>query len=76
MQRSEKGMVMAHRYNLFRRKNYHSYLLRLWREGETTGWRASLQETGSEQHQQFANLELLVDYLYRQTSGRTENKSE
>jgi hypothetical protein len=67
---------MAHRYDLLRRKNYHSYLLRLWCESETAGWRASLQETGGERHQQFANLELLVDFLYRQTTVKMEDRSK
>jgi hypothetical protein len=46
-----------------------SYLLRLWREkcGQTTWWRASLQEPLSGQRVGFAHLDELVAFLRAQT---------
>jgi hypothetical protein len=49
---------------------YISYLLRLWREksGQTTWWRASLQDPLSGQRVGFAQLDELVAFLREQTS--------
>lgn len=57
---------MAQPFELPARKNYRSYLLRMWRDGEASDWRASLQDTATQQNRHFANLDLLVDFLYRQ----------
>ena len=48
---------------------YVSYLLRLWREkgGQTTWWRASLQDPHSGQRVGFAHLDELVAFLREQT---------
>ena len=47
---------------------YVSYLLRLWREkgGQTTRWRASLQDPHSGQRVGFAHLDELVAFLREQ----------
>ena len=42
---------------------YHSYLLRLWRDGAQGVWRASLQSTAIGQVYHFANMEALVSFL-------------
>ena len=45
------------------RRDYQAYLLRLWREGTQTPWRASLQSTNSEEMYHFATLEALFAFL-------------
>jgi hypothetical protein len=51
------------------RSNYHAYLLRLWREGQTgESWRASLQSAATGQCLHFASLEDLYRFLQRQIS--------
>ena len=43
--------------------DYHSYLLRLWRDGAQGVWRASLHSTAIEQVYHFASIEALVSFL-------------
>ena len=45
------------------RLDYHSYLLRLWRDGAQGVWHASLHSTAIEQVYRFASLEALVGFL-------------
>ena len=53
-----------------RHADYHAYLLRVWREGTHTPWRASLQSTATERVYQFATLEALFAFLdVRMTDG-------
>lgn len=54
--------------------DYVSFLLCLWREKDSasTRWRASLQDTMSNQRMGFASLEELFDYLRRGTSNVPE----
>jgi hypothetical protein len=47
------------------RSNYQAYLLRLWRDGAQTPWRASLQSTATERKYHFATLEALFAFLDR-----------
>ena len=49
--------------------DYFAYLLRLWREkgGQTTWWRASLQDPHSGERVGFAHLDELVTFLREQT---------
>ena len=49
--------------------DYHAGLLRLWREGASGAWRASLQDAESGQRIGFADLERLFAYLRRLTDG-------
>jgi hypothetical protein len=43
---------------------YHSYLLRLWREGLTgEPWRASLQSAATGERQGFASLDGLFEFI-------------
>jgi hypothetical protein len=45
---------------------YHSYLLRLWRDGPQQSWRASVQSTATGEFHHFAGIEHLVDFLQAQ----------
>jgi hypothetical protein len=51
------------------KSGYVSYLLRLWRErgGQTTWWRASLQDPLSGRRVGFAHLDELVAFLRERT---------
>lgn len=48
---------------------YRSYLLRLWqvKQNGDVGWRASLEEAGTNQRHAFADLEALFRYLVTET---------
>ena len=48
-----------------RRRDYRSYLLRLYRvrEGEASRWRASLQSARGGKRLHFRNLNAMVDFL-------------
>ena len=49
---------------------YRSYLLRLWqvKQNGDIGWRASLEEAGTNQQHAFADLEDLFRYLVTETA--------
>ena len=59
--------------------HYRSYLLRLWftkTEGQRN-WRISLQDTETNQHNNFTNLEELVVYLQNDiNNGPAVDKAE
>jgi hypothetical protein len=60
------------------RPNYVSYLLRLWREGDSgqaAVWRASLESTRTGELMAFASLDELFDHLREQT-GVTQGHAE
>ena len=44
-------------------QGYQSYLLRLWKEGEPVGWRASLQNVSTHECHYFANMTNLLSFL-------------
>ncbi len=48
--------------------DYQAFLLRVWREDELTGWRASLEDPHSGQSYAFASLKLLFEFLELKTS--------
>ena len=50
---------------------YISFLLRLWRENGEDGmiWRVSLENSKTGERMGFANLDLLFNYLNRQTQS-------
>ena len=56
-------------------REYVAYLLRLWREtsGESTRWRASLQDPHSGERVGFASLEELFEFLHRQVVAATDS---
>jgi hypothetical protein len=43
----------------------HTFVIRLWQEGEGAAWRISLKEAGAERHELFADLESLAAFLTR-----------
>ena len=57
---------------------YVSYLLLLWQEtgGETSCWRASLQDPQTGQRVGFADLENLFSFLRRKTGGSPDGKTD
>jgi hypothetical protein len=50
------------------KSEYHSYLLRLWCDGATVPWRASVEVPGRAETHTFSNLEALFAFLRAQTS--------
>ncbi len=46
--------------------NYQAYLLRLWRDGPSNRWRASLQSTKTSDAQLFADVQALLAFLQTQ----------
>ena len=55
--------------------NYHSYLLRLWRENgpERMIWRASLEDVQTGELRGFENLAALLRYLEEQAFVHSED---
>lgn len=51
--------------------NYFSYLLRLWREGDTAPWRASLEDPHTGQRRNFACLRDLFRAVEEETNGQS-----
>lgn len=56
--------------------HYHAFLLRLWRDGDTTPWRATVQDTRTGERLNFATLQLLLTFLERQTGEALSKKVE
>jgi hypothetical protein len=50
--------------------DYLCYLLRLWRDGEASPWRASLEPPGGAEIKTFPSLAALVEFLETQTGER------
>ena len=50
--------------------DYHSYLLRIWRDDKRRPWQASLQSTATEQLVHFAGLEALFAFLETQSAAK------
>jgi hypothetical protein len=57
--------------------DYCSYLLRLWRDGATAPWRASLEAPGHAAAHMFSDLDALFAFLRAQTgdAGTLEQPS-
>lgn len=51
--------------------NYYSYLLRLWREGDTAPWRASLEDAHTGERRNFACLRDLFRALESEIDGQS-----
>ncbi len=49
--------------------HYHSYLLRLWREGPRGEWRASLESTATGKRHMFADMKSLFAFLEAEAHG-------
>lgn len=60
-----------------KQRGYLSYLLRLWetRDGEKEIWRASLESPGTGEHQSFANVKELVEFLQHEMTTQENHKS-
>lgn len=43
--------------------DYQSYLLRLWRDGESAPWRASLENTSTGEARTFAEIQMMTAFL-------------
>ena len=52
--------------------HYHSYLLRLWRDGTNHPWRASLQCSATGEKLAFADMRTLFAFLVEQVAGGEE----
>lgn len=46
---------------------YHSFLLRLWRDDFEGDWRASLQDVKSGECFYFASMDAMVEFMMRKT---------
>jgi hypothetical protein len=55
--------------------NYQAFLVRMWRSGAESPWRASVQHARSGEQIRFANMEDLLLFLYEQTMGNPEPES-
>ena len=57
---------------------YRSYLLRLWqvKKNGDVGWRASLEEAGTQQRHAFTDLDDLFRYLAAETAAITHSQQE
>ena len=49
-----------------RTEGYQSYLLRLWKDENAPGWRASLQDVRTNECHNFANVSHLLTFIYGQ----------
>jgi hypothetical protein len=52
---------------------YMSYMLRLWRDNPRASWRASLQNTATEQMHHFADAEQMWAYLNAQMEAEQDD---
>ncbi|MCB0173097.1 MAG: hypothetical protein KDI02_17315 [Anaerolineae bacterium] len=53
---------------------YQAYLIRLWQDGQHTGWRASVQSVQSGETIRFASLKALFEFLQDQTDNQTHHQ--
>jgi len=51
---------------------YFSYLLRMWRTGEHSAWRASLEDPQTGERLGFGSLEKLLAFLRKETEPATQ----
>jgi len=49
--------------------NYRAFLLRLWRDDQSSPWRAQLEEAHSSQQYNFNGIEPLVEFLLAEVAG-------
>jgi hypothetical protein len=57
-----------------RHAHYHSYLVRIWRDGNGTPWRASLQDAATGERRGFPDLPSLFAYLQAQTGEADQQR--
>lgn len=53
-------------------QQYHSLLLRYWREEETVAWRYLVQDLATGEQYSFADLDLLIAFLYQQMENQEQ----
>lgn len=53
-------------------QRHHSILLRYWREDEAGVWRYVAQDLATGEHYRFANLDLLIAFLYQYMENRVQ----
>lgn len=53
---------------------YKSYMLRVWREGQDGGWRATLESVTTGEVRAFAHLDQLVAFL-EENGGETKERA-
>jgi hypothetical protein len=52
-------------------QHYHAILLRYWREDETVVWRYVAQDLATGEQYSFANMDLLIAFLYQHMESQT-----
>lgn len=57
------------------RSEYHVYLLRLWRDDESTPWRIQVKDPRTDETLAFTDLESLFAFL-RQQTGQGKSHTE
>lgn len=53
--------------------DYHSYLLRMWRDNPQAAWQATLQSTATEQVHHFTSVEHTRAFLKAQMAGEGDD---
>ncbi|MFZ0548983.1 MAG: hypothetical protein WAM60_26285 [Candidatus Promineifilaceae bacterium] len=53
--------------------DYQAFLLRVWREDDHSGWRASLENPYTGQSVGFSSMKQLYEFLEEKTSGVLKN---
>jgi hypothetical protein len=54
---------------------YHAYLVRVWRDDETTPWRASIEDAHTGESRGFASLEALFAFMRSQAAAVDSGRS-
>jgi hypothetical protein len=53
--------------------DYQAYLIRLWREAGSNGWRVSLEDPHTGEKRYFASVEQMARFLEEQTRQEIDN---
>jgi hypothetical protein len=56
--------------------DYQSFLLRVWREDNLSGWRALIEDPHTGQSIGFSSMKLLFEFLEQRTSGDKDNSEK
>jgi hypothetical protein len=55
---------------------YHSFLLRLWRDDETSPWRVQLEDPHTGERRGFSSMEKMVEFLDCRMEGALAERDE
>jgi hypothetical protein len=55
---------------------YHSFLLRLWRDDETSSWRVQLEDPHTGERRGFSSMEKMVEFLDHQIEVALAERGE